>query len=58
MPHFEFFRSAINKNKIFDEEMFENCIQIVPNKDGSADTYDFMTEKHLKHYTKAELKVA
>ena len=50
MPHYEFFRSKINEDKIFEEQMFENCILVVPNKDGSFDTYDFKTEKHLKHY--------
>lgn len=50
MSHFEHFRSAINENKVFEEEGFENCVQVVFNKDGSADTYDFKTEKHLEHY--------
>lgn len=50
MPHFEYFTSAIDEGKIFDEQMFENCIMIVPNKDGSYDTYDFQTEKHLNHF--------
>ena len=50
MPHFEYFTSAIEGGKIFDEQMFENCIMIVPNKDGSYDTYDFQTEKHLDHF--------
>lgn len=50
MPHFEHFRSAINENKVFEEDGFENCVQVVFNKDGSADTYDFKTEKHLEHY--------
>jgi len=50
MPHFEYFTSAIDEGKIFDEQIFENCIMIVPNKDGSYDTYDFQTEKHLNHF--------
>ena len=50
MPHFEHFTSAIDEGKIFDEQMFENCIMIVPNKDGSYDTYDFQTEKYLNHF--------
>ncbi len=50
MPHFEHFTSAIDESKIFNEQMFENCVQVVPNKDGTYDMYDFQTEKHLGRF--------
>ena len=54
MPRYEHFRSAINHDKVFEEQLFENCAQIVPNKDGSADIYDFATGKHIARYKKEE----
>lgn len=34
-------------NIVYDPEMYENCVQIQLNKDGSTDVYDYNTTKHL-----------
>jgi len=41
--------TSIN-GEIFEPEKYDKCIQVEVNKDGSIDTYDFKTCKHLERY--------
>ena len=33
--------------RVYFEELFNNCLQLQPNSDGTWDIYDIRTEKHL-----------
>jgi hypothetical protein len=33
--------------RVYFEELFNNCLQLQPNSDGTWDIYDIRAEKHL-----------